>query len=405
MPHNVLELIGTASCVDAEWRGRLGPAYRALSRFLVAMPDIPLSETYYCSHCGGSLRLQPAPDGTSTALPEDEDATCPIVAGIKDEARILKALNAAAFYRSCMAALGIDLDFQSLEDWNSAWRLGSICVRGLRYPVYAAFFQTPPDYRTFLCSLPPDKPFVFIGGSYAHELENFLAERSSCFLTLHDDFELLDTGFRVTDSASAKIHAFKSGLVAPAVGSDSDDGVRYLFQKKGENWKVIFDGAPPFSINDNLGPRYINYLLRHPGETVPALELEVEINPAKESIRTKETVVKKHDAQAMVDYAKECRRLRAESVSAREEGREMEAAELEDQVEKLVRIINNEDKAIFNDSGQKARQNVSSAIRAVEKKLRKMEEPAAQSFGRHLSAHLSKGLKLSYFPSDKIIWS
>ncbi|QHI70492.1 hypothetical protein [Tichowtungia aerotolerans] len=405
MPHKVLELLGTAPCVDAEWRGRLGTAYRVLSRFMVALPDAPLSETYYCSCCGGQLRLQPAQDGTSTAISDDEFAICPIVEGIKDDDRILKSLNPAAFYRSCTDGLGIDLDFQPLENWNSAWRLGSLCVRGQRYPVYAALFPTPADYRTFLCSLSTDKPFVFIGGSYSHELEAFLAERGSCFLTLQDDFEILDTEFGFVDSASEKIHEFQAGLAAPVVSSASDNGIRYLFRKEGDSWKVVFEGAPPFSINDNLGPRYINYLLHHPGETIPALELEVEINPAKESIRTKETVVKKHDAQAMVDYAKECRRLRSESVIAREEGRVMEAAELEEQVEKLVRIINNEDKAVFTDSGQKARQNVGCAIRAVEKKLQKMEEPSAQSFGRHLSSHLSKGIKLSYFPPDKIIWS
>ena len=406
MPHKVLELIGTAPCVDAEWRGRLGTAYRALSRFLVAEPDLPLSDTYYCSHCSGSLRLQPAPDGTSTAIPEDEDATCPIVEGVKDGARILKRLNAAAFFRSCIEGLGIDVDFQPLEGWNSAWRIGSVCVRGMRYSVYASLFQTPANYRTFLCSLPSDKPHISIGGTFSLELETLLAERGSCLLTLQDDFDLIaDKGFRSKDSSFEKIHAFKAGLATTIITPDSDDGVSYLFQQEGEKWKVIFEGTPPFYINDTLGSRYIHYLLHHPGEPVSALELEVEINPEKEAIRTKETVVKKHDAQGMIAYAKECRRLRSESVVAREEGREMEAAELDTQVKELVRIINNEDKAIFNDSGQKARQNVSCAIRAVEKKLRKMTDSAAQSFSQHLSAHLSKGIKLSYISSDKIIWS
>lgn len=213
MPHSVLEMIGTAPCVDAEWRGRLRTAYRALSRYLVAVPDMPLSDTYYCSHCGGSLRVQPAPDGTSIALPENEYAICPVVAGVQDDDRILKALNASAFYRSCIDGLGIDLDFQPLENQGDAWRLGSVCVRSVRYAVYAALFQTPSTYRTFLCSLPTAKPYVFVGGSYSHELEALLAERGSCFLTLQDDFELIDdSGFRPLLSATEKLAIFRGKL-------------------------------------------------------------------------------------------------------------------------------------------------------------------------------------------------
>jgi len=406
MPHKALELIGTAPCVDAEWRGRLGSAYCALSRFLVALPDTPLSETYYCPHCRGHLKVQSALGGTFVALADSEDATCLPVDGLVTSDLALKGLNTSAFYRTCLDGLGIDIRVLSLPGLASTWRLGSICVAGQRYAVFASLLSGASETLSVIKAISDDKPFIFFGGSYHHECEEFLIRHNCGFICLEDDFEILaDTGFCPKDSATEKLMAFKAALTKTITPLDADTGASYLFRQAGEKWKVVFEGASSFDINDSLGPRYIHYLLHHPGEVISALELEIKINPGKESVRTKEIVTPKHDAQGMVAYAKECRRLRFERDSLREEGREMEASELDDSIENLERILRNEDKAIFSDSGERARQNVSKAIRAVETRLQKMNDPASQSFARHLSTFISKGLSMSYSPSNKIIWS
>jgi hypothetical protein len=128
-----------------------------------------------------------------------------------------------ACYRSFLDGLGVDEAFRPLEGWNSAWRLGSVCVRGLRYPVYAALFHVFDYYLSFLCSLPPDKPYIFLGGSYSHECETLLAARGSCFLSLQDDFELADgIGLRPLYSASAKVESFKSSCGKTVCLADID---------------------------------------------------------------------------------------------------------------------------------------------------------------------------------------
>jgi len=188
---------------------------------------------------------------------------------------------------------------------------------------------------------------------------------------------------------------------------DFDDvaGTRFLFRLDGEKWKVIFDDSAPFFLADLLGARYIDYLLHHPSEVITALELEQQINPARAGVRTEETVTAKHDEKALKNYALECRKLRAERDSLLEDGHSIEATELDPDIEELERILRNEDKAVLSDSGERARNNVRKAITALEARLKKMDEPASKEFARHISNHISKGITLSYNPSEKIIWS
>jgi 7-cyano-7-deazaguanine synthase in queuosine biosynthesis len=209
------------------------------------------------------------------------------------------------------------------------------------------------------------------------------------------------------------VHESNTVTSAPAAGSAvpvapeniAETGAQYLFQKSGSVWKVRFNGASEFSINDTLGAKYIDYLLHHPGDVISSLELEQEINTAKAEVRTVEVITQTHDEKSLLEYAKECRKLRAELKKLEEEGRTVEAAEAEDRLTELERILKNEDRAVLGDSGEKARGNVRKAIGVVQNSLKKMAEPGAKSFALHISNHLSTGFKLSYSPPEKIIWS
>ena len=196
-----------------------------------------------------------------------------------------------------------------------------------------------------------------------------------------------------------------NGLGGEVLDIDDDAATQYLFRLDGDKWKVIFDGSNPFYLDNRLGSHYIDYLLHRPGVVITALELEHTITPAKAEVRTAEVITQKHDAKSLRNIARECRKQRAEQEALLEEGRTLEASQMDADIEEFERILNNEDRAVLGDSGSKARGNVSKAIRAVEGKLSKMEEPAAREFARHLAEFLHKGFKLSYTPPEKVIWS
>lgn len=406
MPHKVLEMIGIAPCVDAEWRGRLGAAYCALSRFLVVLPDTPLSETYYCSHCGGKLKVQPAPDSTFVALAESEDATCPVVEKLVTKDLALKKLNISAFYRSCLGGLGMNIRVQSLPGLASTWRLGSLCVAGKRYAVFASLLSDISESLSVIRAIPEDKPFVFIGGSYHHECEEFLNGRNSGYLCLEDDFELIvDTGVHPKDSASEKMKVFKTQLTKTIDPPDPVEGVSYLFRLDGDKWKVIFSGNKPFYLDDLMGARYMDYLLHHPNNPLSAQELECAIRAERENARTDEAIHAVHDQKALQQYAKRLRALRAEQDSLEAEGNTMAAGELSSEIQALEKTLDNENRRVFGDAGERARNNVRKAISAVQSRLEKMPDRGARDFVQHISNFLRKGYTLIYNKPESITWS
>lgn len=223
MPHRALELLGTAPAVDAEWRGRLGTAYCALSRFLIAQPDLPLSETFYCSHCGGQLLVRPCFDGTFAAIPQDDDSICPTREGLASGDLILKTLSPVALFSSALKGIGVDASVHPLQGMPSAWRLGSVRVGGKRHSLYASLSPCASEYLSAIRSISDERPFIFLGGSYNHECETLLSAMQCGYLCLEDDFYVVDeAGFVPSASAAEKIAQFKKSNGGNTALSDEE---------------------------------------------------------------------------------------------------------------------------------------------------------------------------------------
>jgi hypothetical protein len=175
---------------------------------------------------------------------------------------------------------------------------------------------------------------------------------------------------------------------------------RYLFCQVGNQWKVIFDGGTPFYLPDTLGPEYLDYLLHRPNLAIRALDLEKEIQPEKAKVRAGGSIQKTLEGAAMRAKLRELETLRAEREEARDAGDEGQVVRLDGQIHEGESEL---DGLLPGDPGQKARCNVSQAVKAVRRMLEKGNRKQ-RAFAEHLKQCLNLGFECMYIQPAGNIW-
>jgi hypothetical protein len=168
---------------------------------------------------------------------------------------------------------------------------------------------------------------------------------------------------------------------------------KYLMQKAGSHWEIVFDGGKLFHLEHTLGAQYLDYLLHHPSEVISAYELELVVQPEKGKVRGRDSIQSNSDAAATKDYLRELNDLRAERESAVEVSNHAEVDRLDHEIEPLEAALGANGHAA--DAGERARGNVSKAIAAVRKKLLK-RDTSEKAFAQHIGQFISTGYKCIY---------
>ena len=219
--------------------------------------------------------------------------------------------------------------------------------------------------------------------------------------TVSTDFLLLCA--QATPEQQANIERYLRSGKGEALGGEGGggNGARFLFRKAGSRWRVVFDGKPEFHLEDKLGVRYLDYLLHHANETLSAFDLEVAVRPERESARSKDSIQRVADPEAMRGYLRELARLREEREEAAEEGNLAGADRLDGEIDALESAIRGG--ARSGDAGERARSNVSKAVAAVRRRLATGDR-AEREFGEHIERFVSMGYRCMYAQPGEICW-
>jgi hypothetical protein len=163
---------------------------------------------------------------------------------------------------------------------------------------------------------------------------------------------------------------------------------------------VVFDGGPAFYLKDALGPRYLNYLLHHENQPIRALKLEQEVQPEKARVRTGGSIQTTLDDPAARARLRELEALRAEREEAREAGDEGRVNRLDGQIQEGEAGLRS---LLPGDAGQRARCNVSQAVKAVRRTLERGNRKQ-RAFAAHLKQFVSLGIECMYLQPAGVLW-
>jgi len=210
----------------------------------------------------------------------------------------------------------------------------------------------------------------------------------------------------VFDATPEQVAAIKRILSqAPPAGRHAEGGTAegegYVFRRTHRVWEVIFGGGRPFHLADTLGAKYLDYLLHHPNEPIPAFDLEVAVQPEKGEARFRNSVQPESDARAQREYQQALRRLEAERQTAQAAGNREELERLAGEIAALAAAL--KANRAGADAGERARVNVRKAVAVVLAQLRK-GGLAEEAFAEHLENQLSTGYECLYSQPQGRIW-
>jgi hypothetical protein len=176
---------------------------------------------------------------------------------------------------------------------------------------------------------------------------------------------------------------------------------RFSFRPAGSHCEVVFEGSDPFYVRNNLGARYLDYLLHHPNEVISAYDLEVLVQPEKAGARSRNSIQEKLDAETVKSYLRELNRLRGEREEAEECGERVEVDRLDAEIGTLEEAL--EGGGVSGDASERARCNVSKAVAALRRELAS-GGPAEREFCRHIEQFVSLGYECVYSQSQGRVW-
>ena len=167
----------------------------------------------------------------------------------------------------------------------------------------------------------------------------------------------------------------------------------HVFRWTGRLWEVIFCGGRPFYLENTLGARYLDYLLHRPNVPLAAFDLEVAITPEKGEARTANSIQPSLDGRARREYRAALQDLREHKERAQHAGDSAKAHEFESQIKAVEDAL--EEGGGADDTGERARGNVSKAVRLVLRSLLRGGEDE-KAFARHVQDALSLGYDCLY---------
>ena len=251
--------------------------------------------------------------------------------------------------------------------------------------------------------------------------EKVLNDMGSAFVPLN---EVLD--FNAQTEFELLRECNLAQLVAPPTPEpESEPEPENIFRKCGDAWKIRFDGGEKFMLTTgNIGTSYLHFMLARPNISTPVLEIlrsvsgesEDYISSVRFDIEEMSDGFTFHDLPstgtgniadetAVREYRKEAKLLLKEIENAKENGNNIEAIQLQRDLNKLTAAINE----AVSPAGQKRAldnplRNIANTFRnAVNRTLDRIQEHDS-----NLSEHLRKTLKLglypAYLPTKKYEW-
>jgi hypothetical protein len=121
--------------------------------------------------------------------------------------------------------------------------------------------------------------------------------------------------------------------------------------------------------------------------------LEVTIRPDKAKARSKDTVQNNLDPETIRDCLRQLQKMRAQRDKAADDGDQATVDRLDKEISDIENELKKNGKA--PDAGERSRGNVSKAVVAVLRNLRKGGE-GEKAFGHHLEQFVSMGYQFSY---------
>jgi hypothetical protein len=191
-----------------------------------------------------------------------------------------------------------------------------------------------------------------------------------------------------------------------------------LFRQDGEYWTIRYQGAT-YRLKDLRGLHHLAYLLRHPHQEFPAVELASKVTGAEGDLQPSTRILTPGerepstvgfsdagevlDSQAKAAYKRRLEELRAEVAEAREFNDLSRAEKHEEEIEfltqELARAIGLGGRHRKAASAvERARTNITHAIKAA---LRKIGEHHP-TLGQHLTLTTKTGVFCSYAPDPRV---
>ncbi len=179
------------------------------------------------------------------------------------------------------------------------------------------------------------------------------------------------------------------------------DTSEYSYRKSGSVWEVAFQGNPPFHIADNLGAKYVDWLLHHPGEVISCVDLEAEATPEKAGLRLDTRRAPNIDPIAQRQAYNRLKELSAERAKCDEQGSAVDLAEIDEEVAQISAYL------CRGNRSQGDKERARDAIRKpIERLIKKLDhgERVEKNFAIYLKARIKAGYDIMFIPDLEADW-
>lgn len=397
-----LEEVPGFSAVTAEWKRHTGADFDAFKIGFLQSAGRTAS-SFPCPHkTGCSHKVHPRGTGFVGVCKDDDGTDCDDIPLTADDVAVWE-LNWSLLGRAVAVALGCE---PRLEPAGVGDVLQIGAVRGGCVPVLLCIQDGCEDFRRAVAELSGRLQGAFMliapsGGFMDVGSQALMRAAGAEFFDMETHFQLTESGALLASDAARETLARMDGPVTSKVLVPMKPTARYFFDKAGSYWDVTFDGGKTFHLTHTLGAEYLNYLLHHPSQPISAYDLEMTIRPDKVKARPKDSVQNNLDADAVRDYLRQLNKVRAQRDEAAEDGDLATVDQLDSDIEAIESELKKNGQA--PDAGERSRGNVSKAIAAVQRKLRK-GDAIEKAFGQHLENFVSLGYECSYNQPQGNLW-
>ncbi len=388
--------------VVSDWIRELGEGLDRVRPFLKLVNG--LAGTYPCTNspgCGHPHRVEEIGAGKLVAVCDGDEWCSPIDVEAKD--LFVFAADTQTLCGGICRCLRLGAPGSGRVTGARVERVGTYGPAGsevyLMFPADSARMMR--EVERLFCAQPD--PFIVLTPTGVHctpDVETMLRRQLCMHVTLSGTVMFRADGSMAATPAAGPLFEEFGLRKRQGRGGAAAAAVRFVFQRDGRHWTVIFDGAE-FVLENTLGARYLDYLLHHPAEAITAYDLEVTISPEKAKVRTKNTIQNDLDPDTIRSYLREVDGLRDKRAQAAEEGHQSEVDRLDDEIGQIEAALKKG--GIAADTGERARGNVSKAIAAVQRKLAKGNKHE-KTFGMHIKECVSMGYNFRYAHPTGGVW-
>lgn len=401
------------------WKLALGDEFPLVQRYLAPVPGLsPIASCERSRQTACNYRIVEHQDGSLVGI--CDEGRCPrrsferaeLIRYEPQDRRIMEEVGKILrlpFNPTPLGLPGASLFLGNLPGTASA-------------PVQILFTRqsNPQDFKTFVeRQILADRfPFILLSPTLRHLTPDVAAllQRKGCRpLALDGGFELGPRGLAATDSFLAAWRELCASF-APAESLSDFNAVEepppeYALTCEGATWRMNFLGHHG-TIPDMRGMQYLARLLNQPDLSFSPIDLQEDLDPAEPVTASLEGLaasaegdggIAATDRSAQLAYARKVAELKAAADDARDAGREMEADEIEaelDEIRAHLRKVTGKGRLRVDSRHERARKAVTKALNVALAALESRCAPAA----KYISPRVRKGNEFTYTPALGEVW-